>query len=476
MANRNISLSIVAAGLAAIAMPAFAADMPAKAPARAAFYDWTGFYVGANGGYGVARNPSSTTAWFAGDSVESFSNGPQGVLGGAQIGYNWQWQHLVLGAETDFQFSGQKDSVCVQRCIPTQALAIEQKMPWFGTVRGRLGWAEGPALFYATGGLAYGRVETNAVYDDGGPSVNRSASHNKTGWTAGVGVETALSGGWSAKAEYLYVNLGSVSDTFQWGAGIVRDTVSSDIRNNVFRVGVNYRPFADKASGAYASAEPVARTVSWDGLHAGLNAGYATARNPTSYSAVGFQPQNERFNLDPSGLIGGAQIGFDRQFARWVVGVETDIQASGQRSSANCVIACTTLGSSARVDQQLTWLGTFRGRLGWTTGSSLLYVTGGAAYGQANLHSAFRGSDLFGGAMASNGDASAVKLGWTVGGGIEAKLRGRWSAKIEYLYVDLGSQSVSYVNDFGAGNTNINTVSTNIREHIARLGLNYSFN
>jgi outer membrane immunogenic protein len=481
--NRHLLLSIVALGLAAITMPAFAADFPVKAPAREASYDWTGFYVGINGGYGLARDPSSTTIWFYGNPVESFSNGPQGVLGGVQIGYNWQWQHLVVGAETDFQFSGQKDTVCMQRCmlgvpgVTDQALLIEQKMPWFGTVRGRLGWAEGPALIYATGGLAYGRVDTNASYRDG-TVTNLGASHIQSGWTVGAGVETALSGGWTAKAEYLYVNLGSVTDTFQWGVGVAKDTVTGDIRNNVFRVGLNYRLFDGRGYKAYASADSMASAapaVSWNGLHVGINAGYAAARSPVSYDAVVFQPQGERFNLDPSGAIGGGQIGFDRQFARWVVGVETDIQASGQRSSADCVISCTT-ATNARLDQKVTWFGTTRARLGWTTGAALLYGTGGLAYGKVNTHAEYRGVGLFAQPMSATGDASGVKSGWTVGGGIETKLGGQWSAKIEYLYVDLGSQSVSYVNNFGAGNTNTTTVSSSIREHIARLGVNYTFN
>ncbi|MGN6747569.1 MAG: outer membrane protein, partial [Xanthobacteraceae bacterium] len=140
------------------------------------------------------------------------------------------------------------------------AFSEEHKVDWFGTVRGRFGYAAGPVLVYATGGLAYGEVnrsgnvvgQTNFIL---GGTVNNfagsySASTTTTGWTAGAGVEGMISRNWSVKAEYLYMDLGSTTDTFSTfytGGGIPSSgqagvrTVTSTFRENIFRVGLNYK-------------------------------------------------------------------------------------------------------------------------------------------------------------------------------------------------------------------------------------------
>jgi outer membrane immunogenic protein len=143
-------------------------------------------------------------------------------------------------------------------------LSEGQKIEWFGTVRGRFGYAAGPVLVYATGGLAYGEVnrygnvvgQTTTVFT--GTAVfntfagSYSASSTRAGWTLGGGVEGQLSGNWSVKAEYLYIDLGSTTDTFSTfytGGGFggpftgqagVR-TVTSSFRENIFRAGLNYK-------------------------------------------------------------------------------------------------------------------------------------------------------------------------------------------------------------------------------------------
>jgi outer membrane immunogenic protein len=172
----------------------------------------------------------------------SFSIDPKGVIGGGQIGYNWQFAPTwIAGLETDIQGSGMKNRRdCLIPCgagvltlntipfnffpVTFSAFSEEHKIDWFGTVRGRFGYAAGPVLVYATGGLAYGEVkrsgnvvgQTNFVL---GGTVNSfagsySASSTKAGWTLGGGVEGQLTRNWSVKAEYLYMDLGSTTDTF----------------------------------------------------------------------------------------------------------------------------------------------------------------------------------------------------------------------------------------------------------------------
>ena len=167
---------LVAAGAATFSQVASAADLPRKAPPPvvAPPFSWTGFYVGANVGYGWGHfendlhsfAPNSTTGstvCSAGAVCINLSNtnGLNGVIGGGQIGYNWQFDpKWVLGIEADFQGSDQKVDQISQFAfspggIPsTGFLTINDKLNWFGTVRGRLGFTPADRwLFYVTGGL-----------------------------------------------------------------------------------------------------------------------------------------------------------------------------------------------------------------------------------------------------------------------------------------------------------------------------------
>lgn len=291
---RHTAMIVSTIGLLSI-LPASAADMARpvyKAPAPAPVANWTGFYIGGNLGYGwgthemtqsVAAGPGALIVP-AGTSIyggpQTFDVDPRGIVGGGQIGYNWQFHpNWVVGFETDFQASDMKRSTgCIQTCNTGTAVAggivpalfpvtltdnsFEHKLNWFGTVRGRLGYTNGPSLFYVTGGFAYGEVErTGSVAGTssflGLINLNSfggtlSAKDTQTGWTLGGGVETTLAGAWTIKAEYLYMDLGSVSDTFNTTyrsslipgqAGQVSGvrTVSGDLNEHIVRVGLNYR-------------------------------------------------------------------------------------------------------------------------------------------------------------------------------------------------------------------------------------------
>jgi outer membrane immunogenic protein len=177
------------------------------------------------------------------DGAEQFNISPDGYIGGAQIGYNWQAANWVYGLEADFQGGIQKDDkTCQMLCGPNGFATFDQRMAWFGTVRGRLGYSVGSSLFYATGGLAYGEVHTHiADLSFGGVSQDTALSHMQTGWTAGAGLETPLpwfGRNWTVKAEYLYVDLGSASDTYVID-GDTR-TFTSHAQEHIFRTGVNY--------------------------------------------------------------------------------------------------------------------------------------------------------------------------------------------------------------------------------------------
>ncbi|HET9714994.1 MAG TPA: outer membrane protein [Pseudolabrys sp.] len=185
---------------------AVAADFP-RAPAT--YYPglqadrWTGFYAGLNVGY----------QW---GSVTNSSVDPRGAAGGGQVGYNWQMDRFVIGAETDLQVSAADDTFAPYKF----------SNPWFGTLRGRLGFAvNSTALLYGTLGLAYGDLK--------GEFFGTEESKTLLGWSGGVGMEVGFTPNWSAKVEYLYVDLGSRAYTITG--------VDNGLQSSYLRFGINYR-------------------------------------------------------------------------------------------------------------------------------------------------------------------------------------------------------------------------------------------
>ena len=394
-----------------MAVNAQAADLGARAPYLKApvamVYDWTGFYLGVNAGVGLGRN-NQTLAVPDFPSFEQSYLSPQGALGGAQAGYNWQTNSalgpLVLGVEADIQGTGLRDDyTCLLGCrtaAPDITARFDQRLDWFGTVRGRVGVATGPVLSYFTAGFAYGNVKTSLTETFAGVASTFTSNQTRGGWTVGSGVEAALGGGWTAKLEYLYVDLGNRSDTFAFG-GTPPQKLDTEIRENIFRVGLNYR------IGGNTVYAPVA-TANWAGFYLGGNFGGGTARNRTSFAVL---DTNERFNLSPDGINGGVQAGYNWQAANWVFGVEADIQGTNQKDNRTCVLFCQGLNNTyANYDSKLPWFGTVRGRLGYSVGSTLYYATGGYAYGgvKTNIDSAFLNGPV-------STRLSATKGGWTAG-------------------------------------------------------------
>ena len=245
--------SCVAAVVSAMWMvgAASAADLPARMVTKAPpppppMYNWTGFYLGLNVGGSWGRQDVSLVT--AGGALTN-SNNVNGVIGGAQIGYNWQGPNSpwVFGLEADIQGSGQRATGSffipgggVLLVIPPTSVAYEDKLDWFGTARGRIGYAMGDGRFlpYITGGLAYGENKVSGNASLLGVPTTFSATKTNVGWTVGAGVEWAFWDRWSAKAEYLYIDLGN-------GPTIALSPVftltTNHLTDNIGRVGVNMR-------------------------------------------------------------------------------------------------------------------------------------------------------------------------------------------------------------------------------------------
>jgi outer membrane immunogenic protein len=260
----------IAAAASLVASGAFAADLPAKAPYVKApimpVWTWTGFYGGLNIGYGAGQADNSTTInrFLTGlplpgalIGTNSANNAVDGLIGGAQIGYNWQITNWLVGLEADIQGSDQRrgsSSIVCLRCSDDGSNIVtnlNQSLDWFGTVRGRAGILASPdTVFYATGGLAYGSVNVGGTATgnfNGTTVILPGNSSTRFGWTVGAGVETHIGGAWTAKLEYLYMDLGSVNGGPIGLTGILAPvrteaglSYSSHFTDNIFRAGVNY--------------------------------------------------------------------------------------------------------------------------------------------------------------------------------------------------------------------------------------------
>jgi outer membrane immunogenic protein len=251
-------LGLVLLAFVALVGTAAAADLPVKAPVykapvMAPLYNWTGFYIGLNAGYSWGRQDNDLVVAATGVTLLSNSDNLNGFIGGGQIGYNWQVNQWVLGLEADFQGSGQKADGsfliagggfnCIAACPAGVATTYTDKLDWFGTVRGRIGYAMGATgnwLPYVTGGWAYGHGEISGTTTSGAVVTSFSGSQDYNGWTVGCGVEWAFADHWSAKAEYLYIDFGNGPTVVANATGTL-NIVSGTMTDNIVRAGVNYK-------------------------------------------------------------------------------------------------------------------------------------------------------------------------------------------------------------------------------------------
>lgn len=251
--------------------------MPPVAPA----FSWTGAYIGVHGGYGWAdwdgnlgtvagcngpcpdfdpANPPPPNSYTTGYVDSSRSVSDEGWFGGGQLGYNWQSGVLVFGLEADvsggnLDASGGPYDTDARLSNSVWSKEVDLSLDSFGTVRARLGYANGAVMPYVTGGLAWGKTSGDiaVTYTPNGhtnpnavPAGTSHASVDEThvGWTIGAGVEWAFAQHWSLKAEYLHIDLGSEDYAFKGltyaGAPFDTDNFKSELTVDTVKVGLNY--------------------------------------------------------------------------------------------------------------------------------------------------------------------------------------------------------------------------------------------
>ena len=250
----------------------------------------------------------------------------------------------------------------------------------------------------------------------------------------------------------------------------------------------------------------------WTGLYVGLNAGGTWTNNNSvrttavpEFAAPTFAPEltlssalaTTSVPVSNSGFIGGGQIGYNWQFNNsWVVGIEADIQGIAGSTSTGKVFGsgvpvgfpAETITSAIGANRRIDYIGTVRGRLGFTiTPTFLVYGTGGLAYGQVKSNVAIfqqdiiAGGSIFSAPYSSFGSFSNTRVGWTAGGGAEWLFAPNWSVKVEYLYYDLGSVTYGLsplTNTFTTGGVAWSSspfAKTRFTGNIVRAGLDYHF-
>jgi outer membrane immunogenic protein len=263
---------------------AFASDLGLKTPPAA--YNWSGFYIGGNFGYGWGLTDStlslSQTSTANPTNISTLqasqSSNVGGLIGGEQVGYNWWFSNRLVGIEADIQASGLSGTTAYQANIINSlppgsnpaTVTDSRRLDWFGTVRGRFGFADDRWLLYATGGVAYGEVNVSGNVQPANPFatiVNAPILWDQTtlriGWTVGAGAEVPLSRNWTWKVEYLYLSLGMTGNASGGlgnaggsfgncygvpGSGhcVLMDnaasgSITSQFTNNLVRFGFNYK-------------------------------------------------------------------------------------------------------------------------------------------------------------------------------------------------------------------------------------------
>jgi outer membrane immunogenic protein len=229
---------------------ASAADLPLKAPPPvvAPVWSWTGFYIGANGGYGwgLPNTVNLTNPPVTAFGVEAPGRAAGG-FGGIQAGYNWQFGSFVFGGEADVQGASIKRSIqTVNIDAGGDAALSSQNLDTFYTVRARAGWAFDRALVYFTGGWAGGHIADSILVTNShnaAESATLTDSTSRSGFAVGFGLEYAFDPHWSVKGEYQYIDLGSgtpVGPVVGGPAGTVSATSVRDAFNTV-RIGINFR-------------------------------------------------------------------------------------------------------------------------------------------------------------------------------------------------------------------------------------------
>ncbi|BDV38839.1 TonB-dependent siderophore receptor [Methylocystis bryophila] len=510
--------------------PPWLLPVPTVAPSLPSF-TWTGLYIGGQMGYGVGANNGSLS-WSTAQKQSGQSNlgrGAQGVIGGAHIGYNQQFDRWVLGLEGSVDAASlNRNSLILEPSIVGQAL--NYGLPWIGgtvnsnvqsdiqgSVRARAGYAFGRFLPYATAGVALGSFFSDAqLFGTDLDAVKNFAasgakSATRVGWTAGAGLDYAINNRWSARAEYRYSDFGRLAIATDPSAVGAVFAVDRQLDQHQLQVGFSYKLFAGPEPEAppasmivkgpalatndlphgTGAATPAASSlpIDWTGFYLGAQIGYGYGLNDGSItyatpggllgqsalgsSAIVFGGGNS-VNGDAIGVIGGAHVGYNKQVDRWVVGVEGSVDPTlmsrGLSISAPVPVAGVAVTGSGAIWSPLQ--ASLRARAGFTLDRMLLFASAGVAFGEFGSNLQLFGTDQTLALFYAADQRTSTRAGWTVGGGVEYAVNPHWSVRGEYRYADFGRLSESpAATSLGA----FYAADRHLDQNQVQVGLSYKF-
>jgi outer membrane immunogenic protein len=503
-------MRILLAGLAlAVSLAgrsAAAADIDGGVPPPASLPTWSGFYLG--GGLGgrwtdakwmttALGEDQTAVAPFATSNPAGFDLNDARIS--AYLGYNWQIAHWVLGVEADLGWGdngrrriGIPGSLAV--FAPGLADTAFVKDEWDTSVRVRLGYLAAPdLLLYATGGPSWTRREVSAscagplapvslcpslLVPGLGVIGNRtqSASDILVGWTVGGGLEWRVAANWMLRGEYRYSEYESTDFTFFGTTGVNAEQFrfSVDQQTHTAYLGLSYLfPAAAVASTPVPTRAPVPRGdlwYDWTGFYLGPHIGGVWTDtelfDPTGTLAPPNLPGSV-FRVDADGFIAGGQVGFNYQVGGWVLGIEAQGAWANATGSILPISAPPPFDSTFRLSSNIDWLAAVTGRVGLPLGGSLPYVKGGWALAGES----YSVDATLLGAPIPITDANDTRSGWVIGAGVEWAIAGLWTARLEYSFMDFGTETRS-VTAAGAPAT---PFDVDLKVHSFTFGLNYRF-
>jgi outer membrane immunogenic protein len=421
------------AGVAAAALYSAqlaAADMPVKAPLAPAAFSWTGFYLGAGGGYGSWVDPKSTVGT-AIDQVQSGKGGFATVIAGFDYQFAERW---VAGVYADFDLAAINGTLHDEG--PFVSGGKDLRSEWFAG--GRLGYLLRPAtLLYATGGYTEARFSGTTLVPNARGVVNVSSLPGNTshGAYVGAGIETEINRYWSLRAEYRNAYLGTsrFTEPITGDVFVVHPTVQT------FRIDLTYK-FGERP--AVAMPHTVAPAFSWTGFYVGGGGGYGAWQDP--HVKIAEPPALDSFNT-PAGGRGGflsAIVGYDYQFANGIVaGVYTDYDFARIKGIVNDDDPVTF---TPYTEKQAWFAGS---RLGYLVmPATLAFAAGGYTEAHFSAGQTMRGVAIFGPVPDSQLPGKTF-TGWYVGGGLETEICRNWSLRGEYRYAGYNKQNLQGPND-----------------------------
>jgi outer membrane immunogenic protein len=422
-----------------LAGPAIAADLKAKGPVAAAApaWSWGGSYIGLHGGYawGNDDHAFAPLSGFAPAAGGAFSQDLDGGLFGFQTGFNWQIGNVVFGLEgtTSWTSIEGKDAGVFGGAFAGASYKTEVED--LSTFTARLGFANGPWLLYGKGGVAYGEVKS--TFTNGAQYFREHNDH--IGWTAGVGVEYALTPSWIIGLEYNYVDLG---DQRYGGLLPTFADYKADISFSTMLARVSYKFGAGGNPITAAILGPPNPNGPWNGLYLGINGGYGWGTSEQDIGQVG-PVLAGKYDYDASGGVFGGHIGYFSQIGNWVIGTEASFDWTGLKETESVPSALLGVATAAASTTELNWVASTTLRVGYSWGPWLLYGKGGGAFGEVDsTYTATAGG------VTRTFNETNDHVGWTIGGGLEYAW-GNWLAGIEYNYYDLGDQKYGGFTDAG---------------------------